>query len=150
MTTTGTPPCPECSTETVPLTVDGEDVWRCPDPECGRRTYGTGSEDDDRALPTYTETGADGAVLVYHGNGHLDLEATAELAAQDGPDEEDEESADFLVVPPLDLVPGTLPFVARPAGREVVLVIDAEPEDSDAERAARLPFAVRPADGEPE
>lgn len=43
-----------------------------------------------------------------------------------------------------------LPFVARPAGREVVVVIDAEPEDSDAERAARLPFVARPADGEPE
>ncbi|MFF8287464.1 hypothetical protein ACF06W_32755 [Streptomyces albus] len=42
-----------------------------------------------------------------------------------------------------------LPFIARPAARQVV-VIDAEPEDSDTERAARLPFVARPADGEPE
>ncbi|CAM5376369.1 putative protein OS=Streptomyces fumanus OX=67302 GN=GCM10018772_70740 PE=4 SV=1 [Streptomyces fumanus] len=42
-----------------------------------------------------------------------------------------------------------LPFVARPAAREVV-VIDAEPEDSDADRATRLPFVARTADGEPE
>ncbi|ORT54657.1 ATP-binding protein [Streptomyces sp. CB03238] len=114
MTTTSTPPCPECSTATIPLTVDGEDIWRCPDPECGRRTYGTGNEDDDDALPSYTETDADGAVFIYHGTGHLDLEATAELAAQDGPDEDDEEPSGFLVVPPLDLVPGTLLVAVGP------------------------------------
>ncbi|UQI49823.1 ATP-binding protein (plasmid) [Streptomyces sp. HU2014] len=108
-----TPPCPECSTPTVLLTADGEDIWRCPDPECGRRTYGTGNEDDDDALPPYTETDADGAVLVYHGTGHLDIEATAELASQDGPDQDDEEPA-FLVVPPLDLAPGTLMVAVGP------------------------------------
>lgn len=43
-----------------------------------------------------------------------------------------------------------LSFVARPAERKVIVVIDAEPEDSDADRAARLPFVARPADGEPE
>ncbi|MFE7070445.1 AAA family ATPase [Streptomyces sp. NPDC057620] len=115
MTTTDTPSCPECSTTTVPETVDGEDIWRCPDPECGRRTYGTGNEDD--LLPSYTEIGADGAVFVYHGTGHLDLEATAELAAQDGPDGPDgpdEEAAGFLVVPPLDLVPGTVLVAVGP------------------------------------
>ncbi|MFE2297112.1 hypothetical protein ACFXAW_02835 [Streptomyces sp. NPDC059445] len=34
----------------------GEDIWRCPDPECGRRTYGTGNDD---ALPSYIETGTE-------------------------------------------------------------------------------------------
>jgi len=114
VTTTSAPPCPDCSTATVALAVCGEDLWRCPDPECGRRTYGTGSEDADDCLPPYTETDADGAVLVYHGNGHLDIEATAELASQDGPDEDDEEPAGFLVVPPLDLVPGTLLVAVGP------------------------------------
>ncbi|MFI9311230.1 AAA family ATPase [Streptomyces triculaminicus] len=113
MTTTSTPPCPECATATAPLTVDGEDIWRCPDPECGRRTYGTGNEDDDDALPPYTEHDADGAVLVYHGNGHLDLEATAELASQAGPGEDNKERA-FLVAPPLDLAPGTLLVAVGP------------------------------------
>ncbi|MFE7352410.1 hypothetical protein ACFU8Q_04210 [Streptomyces sp. NPDC057543] len=79
-----------------------EDLW-----------HGTGNKDDD-ALPSYTETDADGAVLVYHGTGHLDLEATAELASQDGPDEKDEETAGFLVVPPLDLMPGTLLVAVGP------------------------------------
>ncbi|MFJ3365834.1 hypothetical protein [Streptomyces anthocyanicus] len=84
------PACPECSTATGPLTVDGENIWRCLDPGCGRRTYGS---DDlyDEDLPPYTETDADGAVFVYHGTGDLDLEATAELASQDGPDDEDDE-----------------------------------------------------------
>lgn len=103
------PPCPECAHPTEPFTVGGENIWRCPDPECGRRTYGTGSRDDDDCLPPYTETGADGAVFVYHGTGDLDLEATAELASQDGPDEDDSDPAGpIIVVPPLDLAPGTL------------------------------------------
>ncbi|MEU1312546.1 ATP-binding protein [Streptomyces cinnamoneus] len=110
---TSTPLCPECSTPTAPFTVDSEDIWRCPGPECGRHTYGTGNEDDDDALPPYTETDTDGAVLVYHGNGHLDLEATAELASQNGPDEDDEEPK-FLIVPPLGLAPGTLLVAVGP------------------------------------
>ncbi|WP_331718756.1 hypothetical protein [Streptomyces sp. NBC_00212] len=50
------PPCPECSTPTLPLAVDGEDIWRCP--PCGRRTYGT---DDlhDEDLSSYAETDQD-------------------------------------------------------------------------------------------
>ncbi|MEX2985636.1 hypothetical protein [Streptomyces sp. C36] len=98
------PPCPACAAVTQPCEVEGEMVWRCPDPECGRRTYGTGNEVDD-GLPPYAETDTNGAVLVYHGTGHLDLEATAELASQDGPDQDDEEPA-FLVEPPLSAVPG--------------------------------------------
>ncbi|MEU6965116.1 ATP-binding protein [Streptomyces chrestomyceticus] len=122
MTTTGTPPCPECSTPTAPLTADGEDLWRCPAPECGRRTYGTGSEDDDATLPTYTESDADGTVLVYHSTGHLDLEATAEWAAQDGPDPDDDtarqdaapEEPAGAVPPPLAPAPGTLLVAVGP------------------------------------
>ncbi|MFF4173675.1 AAA family ATPase [Streptomyces sp. NPDC001744] len=113
MTTTSTPPCPECSTTTVPATVDGEDIWRCPDPECGCRTYGTGNEDHDDALPSYTETDAAGAVFVYHGTGHLDLEATAELASQDGPDEDDEEPTGPFGAP-FVLEPGTLVVAVGP------------------------------------
>ena len=42
MTTLPTPPpCPECAHPTKPFTVDGEDIWHCPDPECRRRTSGT-------------------------------------------------------------------------------------------------------------
>ncbi|MDH6129407.1 zf-TFIIB domain-containing protein [Kitasatospora sp. GP82] len=83
------PACPECSGPTLPLTVQGEDIWRCP--ACGRRTYGTGDE-DDVDLPSYTETEPDGTVFIYHGNGEVDLEATAELASQDGPDPDDEDA----------------------------------------------------------
>ncbi|MFJ2778224.1 hypothetical protein [Kitasatospora sp. NPDC087315] len=82
------PDCPECSGSTLPFSVDGEDIWRCP--ACGRRTYGTGNEDDDGALPTYTETCSDDTMIIYHGRGEVDLEASAELASQDGPDDEDE------------------------------------------------------------
>ncbi|WP_327332946.1 AAA family ATPase [Streptomyces anulatus] len=93
--------------------VDGEDIWRCSAPECGRRTYGTCDPDDDQELPSYTETGADGTVLVYHGTGHLDLEATAELASQDGPGEDDEEPTGPLGAP-FDLEPGTLVVAVGP------------------------------------
>ncbi|MFY0516019.1 AAA family ATPase [Streptomyces anulatus] len=114
MTATSTPLCPECLAPTVPLPVDGENIWRCSAPECGRRTYGTCDPDDDQDLPSYTETDADGTVLIYHGTGHLDLEATAELASQNGPDEADEETAGFLVIPTLDLAPGTLLVAVGP------------------------------------
>ncbi|MFD5615848.1 hypothetical protein [Kitasatospora sp. NPDC127060] len=84
-----TPACPECSGPTLPLPVCGEEVWRCP--ACGRRTYGTGDEDDDDALPSYTETDEHGTVTIYHGCGEVDLEASAELASQDSADDEDED-----------------------------------------------------------
>lgn len=84
-----TPLCPDCSTATERIEVEGEEVWRCTAPDCTRRTYGTGDQDADDALPPYTETDEDGAVIVYHGSGEVDVEATAELAAQDGCDEDD-------------------------------------------------------------
>ncbi|MET8816654.1 hypothetical protein ABZW47_32255 [Streptomyces sp. NPDC004549] len=85
-----TPPCPDCSTTTEPVDIEGERVWRCTAADCTRRTYGTGDPDDDDDLPPYTETDPDGATIVYHGTGEIDIEATAELAAQDGPDEDDQ------------------------------------------------------------
>ncbi|MFD5236062.1 hypothetical protein [Streptomyces tendae] len=78
-----TPTCPECATITERIEVEGEQVWRCTAPGCGRRTYGTGDQDDDQDLPPYTETDETGAVICYHGDGEVDIEATAELAAQD-------------------------------------------------------------------
>ncbi|MFZ3476041.1 hypothetical protein ACODT4_44430 [Streptomyces sp. 2.9] len=81
-----TPPCPGCSTPTEVVEVEGKAVWRCP--SCRRRTYGTADPDQDQELPSYTETDSDGGVLVYHGNGELDVEATAEWAAQDDSDDE--------------------------------------------------------------
>lgn len=86
------PSCPDCSTETEPVDAGGERVWRCTAPDCTRRTYGTGDPDADDALPPYTETDEDGATIVYHGTGEIDIEATAELAAQDGPDEDEQEA----------------------------------------------------------
>ncbi|MFB7375790.1 hypothetical protein ACFC6U_11850 [Kitasatospora purpeofusca] len=86
------PACPDCSAPTSPLSVEGEQLWVCP--SCGRRTYGTGDEDDDADLPPYTETGPDGAVFVYHGTGEVDIEATAEWAAQDHADEDGDEEED--------------------------------------------------------
>lgn len=86
----GAPPfCPACSTVTELIDVEGEKVWRCTAPDCTRRTYGTGDPDDDDELPPYTETGEDGGTIVYHGTGEIDIETTAELDAQDGPEEED-------------------------------------------------------------
>ncbi|MFC8223590.1 hypothetical protein ACFUTY_36165 [Streptomyces sp. NPDC057362] len=85
-----TPRCPDCSAATERIEVEGEEVWRCTAPDCTRRTYGTGDPDDDDALPPYTETDETGAVLIHHGTGEVDIEATAELAAQDGPDEDDD------------------------------------------------------------
>ncbi|MFE7268193.1 hypothetical protein ACFU9B_40350 [Streptomyces sp. NPDC057592] len=71
--------CPDRSTATERIEV--EEVWRC--------TYGSGDPDDDDALPPYTETDETGAVLIHHGTGEVDVEATVEPAAQDGPDEDD-------------------------------------------------------------
>ncbi|GAA2720571.1 MULTISPECIES: hypothetical protein [Streptomyces] len=83
------PTCPDCSSETEPVDVEGERIWRCTARDCTRRTYGTGDPDDDDALPPYTETDEDGDTIVYRGTGDIDIEATAELAAQNGPDEDE-------------------------------------------------------------
>ncbi|MFJ5817297.1 hypothetical protein ACIQGT_25885 [Streptomyces sp. NPDC093108] len=83
------PSCPDCSTETEPVNVEGERVWRCTAPDCNRRTYGTGDPDDDE-LPPYTETDEGGATIAYHGSGEVDIEATAELAAQDYEEDDDD------------------------------------------------------------
>ncbi|MFJ8351269.1 hypothetical protein ACIQ9J_33885 [Streptomyces sp. NPDC094153] len=93
MTSVTPPPCPDCSTVTERIEVEGEgeEVWRCTAPDCTRRTYGTGDENDDFDLPSYSETDEHGAVVIYHGTGEVDFEATAELAAQDGPDDEDDD-----------------------------------------------------------
>ncbi|AEY94354.1 hypothetical protein SHJG_p239 (plasmid) [Streptomyces hygroscopicus subsp. jinggangensis 5008] len=84
-----TPPCPQCSTATERIEVEGEEVWRCTAPGCTRRTYGTSDPDDDDTLPGYSEVDEDGAEIVYHGTGEIDVEATAELAAQGGPGDDD-------------------------------------------------------------
>ncbi|MFI1734938.1 hypothetical protein ACH40E_38145 [Streptomyces acidicola] len=86
-----TPPCPECATATEPIVVEGEEVFRCPAPGCGRRTYGTGDLEADDDLPPYTEVDGDGATFLYRGNGELDVEATAEHTSQHGPDDEDQD-----------------------------------------------------------
>lgn len=86
------PSCPECMASTEPIDVGDERVWRCTGPDCTRRTYGTGDPDDDEDLPPFTETDENGATIVYHGTGEIDIEATAELAAQDGPDEDEQEA----------------------------------------------------------
>ncbi|MEU7156051.1 hypothetical protein AB0A98_06350 [Streptomyces chrestomyceticus] len=72
-----TPSCPDCSTVTEPVDIKGERIWRCTAPDCTRRTYGPGDPDDDDALPPYTET---------------DVETTAELSAQGGPDEDEQDT----------------------------------------------------------
>lgn len=91
MTSVNPPLCPDCSTVTEGIEVEGEKVWHCTAPDCTRRTYGTGDEDDDFDLPSYSETDEDGAVIIYHGTGDIDIEATAELASQDGPDDQDQD-----------------------------------------------------------
>ncbi|MCJ0875630.1 hypothetical protein [Streptomyces sp. AP-93] len=37
----------------------------------------------------YSETDEHGALIIYHGTGDIDFEATTELASQDGPDDQD-------------------------------------------------------------
>lgn len=78
----GAPRCPSCRAATEVIEVEGEEVWRCP--ACGRRTYGVDPDADDD-LPSFE---ADG--IVYHGTGEPDEEATAELASQQYPFDEDE------------------------------------------------------------
>ncbi|MGW6605165.1 hypothetical protein [Streptomyces sp. NPDC055036] len=100
MTSVTPPPCPDCSTVTERIEVEGEKVWRCTAADCTRRTYGTGDENDDFDLPSYSETDENGAVIIYHGTGDTDFEATAELAAQDGPDDEDQDDDAGPSAPP--------------------------------------------------
>uniref|UniRef100_A0AAU1M5G5 DUF5709 domain-containing protein n=1 Tax=Streptomyces sp. NBC_00148 TaxID=2903626 RepID=A0AAU1M5G5_9ACTN len=84
-----TPQSSDCSTATERIEAEGEEAWRSTAPDHTRRTYGTG-DPDDYALPPYTETEETGAVFIHHGSGEVDIEATAELAAQDDPDEDDD------------------------------------------------------------
>lgn len=93
MTSVTPPPCPDCSTVTERIEVEGEEVWHCTAPDCTRRTYGTGDENDDQDLPSYSETDEHGALIIYHGTGDIDFEATAELASQDGPDDQNQDDA---------------------------------------------------------
>lgn len=65
--------------------VEGEEVWRCTAPDCTRRTYGTSD---------------------------IDFEATAELTAQDGPEDEADQDDDAGHAPPL-----TAPVCRSPRGR---------------------------------
>ena len=90
--TSVTPACPECGNATERFEAEGETIWRCP--RCGRRTYGTGDADDDDQLPSYSEVDEDGDTVIYHGTGEVDIEATAELASQDGPADEDDWDGD--------------------------------------------------------
>lgn len=92
-----TPACPECSTATERIEVEGEEVWRCTAPGCSRRTYGTGDPDDDDNLPPYTETDEDGAAVCFHGTGEVDVEATAELAAQEHGEDQDHDTGPLTV-----------------------------------------------------
>ncbi|MEU9796910.1 hypothetical protein AB0E27_41305 [Streptomyces sparsogenes] len=92
MTSITPPPCPDCSTATERIDIEGEEVWRCSAPDCTRRTYATGDPDDDDCLPGYSETGEHGAVICFHGTGEIGVEATAELADQDVPTDRDDES----------------------------------------------------------
>ncbi|MEU7031603.1 hypothetical protein AB0A60_33510 [Streptomyces sp. NPDC046275] len=95
------PTCPDCSTDTEQIDVEGEKVWRCTAPDCDRRTYGTGDPYDDQDLPSYTEADADGTTIVYHGTGEIDVETTAELASQEGAHEDgqDADGDDGLTCP---------------------------------------------------
>ncbi|MFJ8855205.1 hypothetical protein [Streptomyces sp. NPDC102437] len=110
-----TPACPECETATEPILVEGEDLFRCLAPGCGRRTYGTGDANDDQDLPSYSEVDEDGVVVIYHGTGEPDFEATAEYRSQDGPDEEDGLDDED----PYDDGPGPLAPPAGPMVRDV-------------------------------
>ncbi|MFD5877031.1 hypothetical protein [Streptomyces sp. NPDC060322] len=82
-----TPQSSGCSTATERIEAEGEE-GRSTAPD-SRRTCGTSDPDDD-ALPPYTETNETGAVFIHHGSDEVDIEATADLAAQDDPDEDDD------------------------------------------------------------
>lgn len=126
-----TPACPECRAATVSIQAEGEDLFRCP--ACGRRTYGTGDPDDDDALPPYTETDESGAVFVHRGTGEVDVEATAEVAAQEGPGEDDDLGAEEPPAPAAPVVGH-----GAPAGRGTTPVPGDAPADLDLDPAATL------------
>ncbi|MET9676390.1 hypothetical protein ABZY68_25345 [Streptomyces sp. NPDC006482] len=90
--TSVTPACAECAAITERIEVEGEQLFRCP--ACGLRTYGTGDEDDDQDLPSYSEVDENGAVIIYHGNCEPDFEATAEYPQDDDGDEDDPDGDD--------------------------------------------------------
>ncbi|MFF4607771.1 hypothetical protein ACFY12_34160 [Streptomyces sp. NPDC001339] len=92
MTSVTPPPCADCSTVTERITVEGEDLFRCP--ACGLRTFGTGDENDDQDLPSFSEVDENGAVIIYHGDGEPDFEATAEFPQDDDGDEDDLDDAE--------------------------------------------------------
>ncbi|MFD7853525.1 hypothetical protein ACFV6B_04405 [Streptomyces microflavus] len=83
---------------TEQIEVESEEVWRCTAPDCARRTYGTGDENDDFDLPSHSETDENGVVIIYHGADGIDFEATSELASHDGPDDrgQDDDAAPLL------------------------------------------------------
>jgi hypothetical protein len=62
----------------APMDFEGFDFFHCP--SCGRRSF-CADEVDDSELPSYSQE-ENGAVVIYHGNGEVDVEATAELAPQ--------------------------------------------------------------------
>ncbi|MGW0647329.1 TFIIB-type zinc ribbon-containing protein [Streptomyces umbrinus] len=74
--------CPECGTRMAPMEFDGFDFFHCP--ACGRRSF-CSVEADDSDLPSFSQE-EDGAVVVYHGTGDIDIETTAELASQTADD----------------------------------------------------------------
>jgi hypothetical protein len=62
----------------APMEFEGFDFFNCA--ACGRRSF-CSDDYDDSELPSYTQE-EDGVVVIYHGIGEVDIEATAELAAQ--------------------------------------------------------------------
>ncbi|WP_093802211.1 hypothetical protein [Streptomyces sp. Wb2n-11] len=89
----------------------GRGGWRCTAPDCTRRTYGTGDENDDFDLPSYSKTDEHGALIIYHGTGVIDFEATAELASQEGPGGPDDQDQDDDASP---VAPLTAPVCRSP------------------------------------
>ncbi|WP_344406954.1 hypothetical protein [Streptomyces longisporus] len=69
------------------MELDGFDFFNCP--ACGRRSF-CSDDYDDSELPCYSQE-EDGLVVIYHGHGEIDVEATAELAAQAPDDTEGEQ-----------------------------------------------------------
>ena len=84
------PPCPECGAATEPITVEGDEAWRCAQDACRRRTYGLPEGEDDDNLPPFTENG-----IAYYGTGELDLEATDTLRQMSEDEDDDEEEPDL-------------------------------------------------------
>lgn len=108
-----TPPCAQCPAVTERIEAEGEQLYRCP--ACGLRTYGTGDENDDVDLPSFSEVDENGAVVIYHGNGELDFEATAEYPQDDDGDDQDDDPDDAGEPEP----PGPAPAAWEPQVRDV-------------------------------